>query len=163
MKSKKETFAEIMQTFSYRYDLRTAFDDFLTICLCTFSQNFETGKSHDEDLYMATIAKYTKDEERDTFPKMLAALILEMEDRVHDGAGNDVLGDFYETNLYRKGASQYFTPYPVCVFMSSCLQGDMDGSEKVGFRRILDPTCGSGRMLLAGATTFGRNNYFYGI
>ena len=72
MKSKKETFAEVMHSFDYRYDLRSVFDDFLTIAICAFSQNLATGKSYDEDLYMATISKYKKEEVKESFPKLLA-------------------------------------------------------------------------------------------
>lgn len=151
----------MMQAFSYRYDLRTAFDDFLTICICAFSQNPLTGKSHDEDIYLATIAKYKKEEVPHEFPRLLAMLIVEMEQRLESGMGNDVLGDFYEMHLYRKGASQYFTPWPICMFMSQSLVGDEKENEE--YRRILDPCCGSGRMLLAGGKSFGNQHYFYGI
>lgn len=161
MTSKKETFENLLRSFEYRYDLRTVFDDFLTMTMCAFSQNPLTGKSHDEDMYMEAIAKYAKDELRHNFPKMLGALTEEMEDRLGSGTGNDVLGEFYEQNLYRKGASQYFTPWPVCEMLASCLVGDAEQSKMP--KRVLDPTCGSGRTLLAGAKHFGKHNNFYGI
>jgi len=161
MTSKKETFATLMQSFSYRYDLRSVFDDFLTMTICAFSQNPVTGKSYDEAMYMETIAKYARDELRHNFPKLLAALTIEMEDRVTSSLGNDVLGEFYEQNLYRKGAAQYFTPWPVCVFMSECLGSEQDESNER--KRILDPSCGSGRTLLAGAKSFGSRHSYYGI
>lgn len=150
-----------MRTFDYRYDLRTVFDDFLTMTLCAFSHNPVTGKSYDEALYMEAIAKYAKDELRHNFPKLLAALTIEMEERHDSNSGNDVLGEFYEQNLYRKGTAQYFTPWPVCAFMASCL-GDPD-KEVEDSLRILDPACGSGRTLLAGANRFGKQHHYYGI
>ncbi len=162
MKRKKETFSDVLHSFHYRYDLRSVFDDFLTIAICAFSQNIATGKSHDEELYMATIAKYKKDEVCETFPKLLALLILEMEERIGSDLGNDVLGDFYEQNLYSARSSQYFTPWPVCMFMASCVAGD-DKEERDEPLRILDPSCGSGRMLLAGARTRGTGHEYYGI
>lgn len=161
MTSKKETFESLLRSFDYRYDLRTVFDDFLTMTVCAFSQNPLTGKSHDEDMYMETIAKYAKDELRHNFPKMLGALTEEMEDRLGSGKGNDVLGEFYEQNLYRKGASQYFTPWPVCEMLAFCLGNDAAQTEER--KCILDPTCGSGRILLAGAKHYGKHNSFYGI
>lgn len=162
MKSKKETFADIMHSFHYRYDLRSVFDDFLTIAICAFSQNLATGKSHDEELYMATIARYKSDEVKNIFPKLLALLILEMEERISSSLGNDVLGDFYEQNLYSARSSQYFTPWTICMFMASCVAGD--GKEETDRPlRILDPSCGSGRMLLAGARTRGTEHEYYGI
>ena len=69
MKNQTETFEKKIQRFQYHYDTRTAFDDFLTMTLCAFSQNPATGKSHDEDLYLETIAKYKDDNLRFEFPK----------------------------------------------------------------------------------------------
>jgi len=150
-----------MQSFSYRYDLRTAFDDLLTIALSAFSQNPKIGKSHDEDLYLATVGKYRKDEVQNLFPKLLALLINEMEERKESSLGNDVLGEFYEQNLYRRGASQYFTPWPLCAMMASCLADDV--LPWVDGKRVLDPSCGSGRTLLAGGRYLGKCHHFYGI
>lgn len=160
MTNKNDTFASLMHSFSYRYDLRTVFDDFLTMTICAFSQNPLTGKSHDEDLYMDTIARYAKDDLRHNFPKMVAALTFEMENRYDSDKGNDVLGEFYETNLYRKGASQYFTPWSICEFMALCSANDTANGEA---KRVLDPTCGSGRTLLAAAKHIGRDSKCYGI
>lgn len=145
---------------AYRYDLRPLFDDFLTLTLCAFSQNPLTGKSHDEDLYLETIGKYPKDLARELFPKLLACLIMEMEERNGSSEGNDVLGGFYEQHLYRKGAAQYFTPWPVCHFMAQCLTGNHNGED---WKRILDPCCGSGRTLIASAKAFGPRHYYFGI
>lgn len=158
MKKTKETFASLIQTFGYRHDIRTVFDDFLSMALCAFSQNPATGKSYDEELYLATIGKYRDKGESDKFPKLLALLTMEMEGLQGSGMGNDVLGTFYEQHLYRKGASQYFTPYPICSFMASSCFTDEGPSQN-----ILDPCCGSGRMLLAAAETGGRHHNFYGI
>ncbi len=160
MKS-KETFASLFDSLAYRYDLRPVFDDFLTMTICSFSQNPVTGKSHDEDLYMETIGRYDKEVVQNLFPKMLALLIVEMEDRYDSSLGNDVLGEFYELNFCRKGAAQFFTPWHICEFMASCL-GDKD-PELDERLRVIDPTCGSGRTLLAGAKHFGYQERYFGI
>jgi type I restriction-modification system DNA methylase subunit len=110
MKNRTETFAQVMKRFEYRYDTRTIFNDLLTMTLCSFSQNPATGKSHDEDLYMEIIGKYKNDDLRHEFPKLLARLITEMEERLESGMGTDVLGDFYEQNISRRGSGQFFTP-----------------------------------------------------
>ncbi len=161
MKKTKETFAGLMRAFGYRHDLRAVFDDFLTMALCAFSIDPSTGKSHDEELYLETIGKYARKEDTDAFPKLLALLVLEMEEQQGSDTGNDVLGTFYEQHLYRKGASQYFTPYPVCSFMAAAgfTPEGRDGPPQ----NILDPCCGSGRMLLATAERGGRHHGLYGI
>jgi type I restriction-modification system DNA methylase subunit len=149
-----------MDSFAYRYDLRPVFDDFLTMSMCAVTQIPGAGKSHYEDLYLETIAKYAKDEMRYNFPKLFAALVAEMEDRLEDGQGNDVLGDYYEQKFSRKDSGQFFTPWHICQFMAHCLSGDVQTEQT---KRILDPCCGSGRMLTASAKVMGWGHEYYGI
>jgi len=163
MKTKQQTFATLIKEFEYLHDLRTVFNDFLTLTTCAFSQNPATGKSYDEELYLQAIAVYKEDTFRHHFPKMLACLTCEMEDRVGSGEGNDVLGEFYEQHLYRKGASQYFTPWPICTFMAKASTDSIDLHATREPLRILDPCCGSGRMLLASGKENGPNHEYYGI
>jgi len=162
-KTKQHTFATLIKEFEYRYPLRSVFDDFLTLTTCACSQNPVTGLSHDEDLYLATIKPYKDDPLRHHFPKMFASLTCEMQHRVDSGMGNDVLGEFYEQNLYRKGASQYFTPWPICSFMAKACTDTIDAYATREPLRILDPCCGSGRMLLASAKENGPDHEYYGI
>ena len=159
MKSKLETFTSLMDSFTYRYDLRSVFEDFLTMSMCAVSQIPGAGKSQYEDLYMETIAKYAKDELRHVFPKLFAALVLEMEDRSTSSCGNDVLGHYYELHFSKKNSGQFFTPMPICEFMAHCVCGERTEETK----RVLDPTCGSGRMLLASSSILGPGHEYYGI
>lgn len=160
MNKKQETFASLMQSNGYRYDLRPLFDDFLTIVTCTLSMNPVTKQSYEEDLYMETIGRYPKELVREFFPRLYGTLIMEMEDRYHDTQGNDVLGEFYEQNFCRRNAGQFFTPNHICDMMAKCL-GDKSKQEEP--LRILDPTCGSGRTLVAAAKSFGFQHKFFGI
>src|SRR5579872_4579949 len=161
MKNQKETFTTLMDSFSYRYDLRPVFDDFLTMSMCAVTQIPGAGKSHYEDLYLETVAKYKNDNLRFHFPKLFTQLVAEMELRLDDSQGNDVLGDYYEQNFCRKNSGQFFTPWPICQFMAKSVCGDDEQTDEV--KRIIDPTCGSGRMLLAAAKTLGWRHEYYGI
>lgn len=163
MKTKTETFAQVLKRFEYRYDTRTVFNDFLTMTLCAFSQNPATGKSFDEDLYLETIGKYKNDDLRFEFPKLLARLTIEMEERIGSGIGTDVLGDFYEQNLSRKGSGQFFTPWPICMMMAQMTAETLETNSNHRPLRILDPACGSGRMLLAGSKVNGPTQEYYGV
>lgn len=107
MAEKKESFSELLKQFEYHYDLRTTFDDFLTMATCAFGQNSKEGKSYDEDLYLQTMEKYKNSDLRHNFPKLVTKLSFEMEERLESSEGFDVLGEFYEANLARKGASQF--------------------------------------------------------
>ncbi len=163
MTSKKETFSTLLKEFEHRYELRSVFDDFLTLTICAFSQNPHTKKSYDEELYMEIIGKYKEKKYSDLFPKLLTQLILEMEEKLGDNSGNDVLGDFFEQELSRGGNGQFFTPWHVCMFMAKINHVDYENEEHMIKRlNILDPACGSGRMLLAGAMDY-RHHNFYGI
>ena len=163
MNPKNETFASTLKNFEPRYDLRTVFDDFLTMVICSFSQNPLTGKSHDEDLYLAAIEKYKNDPIRFEFPKLLALLTNEMEDRFDSDTGYDILGEFYEQHLSRKGASQFFTPWPICKFMAQSSIDEATKSFPDRPLRILEPACGSGRMLLACKQVAGTLHEFYAV
>ena len=159
MKAKTD-FGLLIKQFEHQFDLRTVFGDFLTMSLCSVTQNPVTKMSHYEDEYLQTIEKYKASPLRHEFPKLFAQLVIEMEERHSSSNGNDVLGEFYEQHLYRKGASQYFTPQPVCEFMAQ-IAGEKNQSEEP--LNILDPACGSGRMLLSASRSMGKNNHFFGI
>ena len=96
------------------------------------------------------------------FSKLFSVLVEEMEERTGSTTHNDVLGEYYETHMAKKGKSQFFTPWPICQFMakSSVEEADRDEGRPL---RILEPACGSGRMLLAIAKEAGPRNEFYGI
>ena len=149
MKKKIETFASLILSFQPRFAIHSVFEDFLTLALCSFSRNPETGLSYDEDLYLSTIEKYKNEEVRFLFPKMLACLISEMEERFDGDTGWDILGEFYEQHLPKKGLSQFFTPWPICTFMAKASFDEARKEEPTRPLRVIEPACGSGRMLLA--------------
>ena len=163
MKNETETFEKTIGQFQYHYDTRTVFDDFLTMTLCAFSQNPATGTSHDEDLYMETIAKYKNDKLRFEFPKLLACLTNEMTERMESNSGYDVLGEFYEQNISRKGSGQFFTPWHICTFMAKSSFEASSEERHDRPLRILEPSCGSGRMLMAMLREAGPYHEYYAI
>jgi type I restriction-modification system DNA methylase subunit len=156
----KTTFSESILSISQRFSLFTAFDDFLTMTMAACTQNLETKKSWYEDEYLATIAKYKDSELRHEFPKAFASLVNEMEERVLSSQGNDVLGEFFEQHISNGRNSQFFTPFPVCQFMAGVVHNEVEHTKP---KRIIDPTCGSGRMLLAASKVHGQGNEYYGI
>lgn len=159
-------FAETIFKISHRFSLFSVFDDFLTISIAACTQNLTTKKSWYEEEYLETIGRYKDSELRHEFSNAFASLVLEMEDRTGRSLGNDVLGDFFEQHISNGRNGQYFTPYPVCQFMASITHTDhvVDaGIESKEPLRILDPACGSGRMLLASHRVNGPGNEYYGI
>lgn len=159
----KETFAKILLLISNRFSLTAVFEDFLTMSIAACTQNPETKKSWYEDEYLETIAKYKDSDLRHEFPKAFAYLINEMEERLEGSLGNDILGDFYEEHISNGRNGQFFTPYPICQFMASAVHSEDSNDITKKPRRILDPACGSGRMLLASLRLNGIGDEYYGI
>ena len=163
----KNKFAESIFRIGSRYSVHKAFDDFLTMSIASCTQNLKTSKSYYEDEYLRTIANYKDSELRQEFPKAFASLVSEMEDRADSSLGNDVLGEFFETNISNGRNGQFFTPYPICNFMASVNHADwhcrLDEKADQKPLRILDTSCGSGRMLLAAHKVIGIGHEYYGI
>lgn len=162
----KNKFAETLHTIGCRFPLFSIFDDFLTMTIAACTQNLQTKKSWYEEEYLETIGKYKDSELRHEFPKAFAHLVMEMEERVGSSLGNDVLGEFFEQHISNGRNGQYFTPNSVCEFMASITHTEHTsdvGSKRIEPLRIIDPSCGSGRMLLASNRVNGSGHEYYGI
>jgi len=143
---KNQNFESVMEKLAVRHGPHRIFSDFLTLVVCAFS----LGK--EEEKYLSVIQKYNK-QEANLFAEALAKLVIEM---TGDGAGLvDVLGSFFQEYISFGRNGQFFSPQHICDMMTC-----MAGPVKQG-NRILDPACGSGRMLLAAAKN-NRNALFYG-
>lgn len=94
---------------------------------------------------------------------MLACLVDEMTvGKVGNSDSKDILGSFFETHISYGRKGQYFTPEPICTFMAQITCGERN-DEFTSPQSIIDPACGSGRMLLASSRILGPMNYYYGI
>ena len=159
-------FAESLFKIGSRFSIGKEFDDFLTMSIACCSINPVTKLSNYEQEYLDTIAHYKDSELRHEFPIAFAHLIMEMESRLNDSLDNDVLGDFFEQHLSNGRNGQFFTPFPVCQMMASMTLGETaidPASENHLPLRILDPCCGSGRMLVASHQLNQSPHEYYGI
>lgn len=159
----KNKFAESVLTIGRRFSISKVFEDFLFMTIASCTRNPSTGLSYYEDEYLQTIAHYKDAEERFEFPKAFAYLVNEMDERLHSNQGNDVLGEFYEMNISHGHNGQFFTPYHICELMARLTQGTNNTSRQTTPLRILDPSCGSGRMLLASQKIYGAGQEYFGI
>ena len=79
---------------------------------------------------------------------MFAEWVRLMQKQLEAASWYDALGDLFMALSSRKGQQaqgQFFTPVHICDLMVMCTETD---GKKTG-QRINDPTCGSGRLLLA--------------
>jgi len=148
---KVQKFPYYLEEVARVHSRQTVFDDFLTLVVCCLS----LGKK--ENVYLSVIKKYSR-EEAGCFVKAFGALVDEMD---NGGQGlHDVFGDYFEEYLSNAQNGQFFTPECICDLMAHfTLAGNETGEEKD--KRICDPTCGSGRLLLSSAK-IDRNKYFVG-
>lgn len=163
MKNKKETFSSLMNHFGGHRDLHTVFSDFLKLTICAFSRDYKNNISYLENEYLEIIQKYKKPIETDLFPKLLGTLIIEMEEQNDSQYGSDILGNYFETHITNGRNGQFFTPTNICDFMASITSDENESDENRPPLHILDPACGSGRMLLSKAKIHGKHHYYYGI
>ena len=152
------SFKTIFEKAAYGSHYTKVFEDFLTVCICAFSQNISTGKSFYENEYMRIIEPYKANKTLKHLPELLAELILYMEEYKDSSQGNDLLGEFFQQEITHGRNGQFFTPFHICSFMGQIVSG-----EETKNLRILDPACGSGRMLMAMAKNAIIPHFYYGV
>jgi len=146
-----------LNTLGRRHDLARVFNDLLTLGICSFhSINIESRlqkkNEENEALYFETIKPYTKED-----LKGLSEALGILQLSAYHTPYSDILGEFFMCHITRGQNGQYFTPEPICEFMAVI---NLEDTESEG-KRVLDPACGSGRMLLR-AAKINHKNYFFG-
>lgn len=149
--------SKIMDSLGRRFDLSRVFNDLLTMSICSFHQvniqsQLQKQDAENERLYNQTIKPY-KPAQLNEFARAFGIL----QASVWDNPYTDILGEYFTINITKGQNGQYFTPEPICDFIA---QIQCSNHEQIG-QRVLDPACGSGRMLL-GAAKRDYRNYFYG-
>ncbi|MEX0968395.1 MAG: N-6 DNA methylase [Bacteroidia bacterium] len=158
-----DTFEKVFLNTQWPFDRMRVFDDFLAMMICSVTRNPFSGKSYYEEEYLRYIEPYAKLECRWQFPKLFKVLTDQMTSLSEAGENYDVLGKFYEKHLMPKSSNIFFTPWVICTFMArSSIFHDDEQDDKS--KDILDPACGSGRMLMA-ATRVAKNplHRYYGV
>ncbi len=150
------SFKTLFEKAAYGSHYAKAFDDFLTMCICCFSINPETKMSNYEEEYLSIIKPYIANNTLKFFPELLASMIIYMEENKDNLQWNDLLGDFFQQEITHGRNGQFFTPFHVTDFMAQTVKG-----KETKSLNVLDPACGSGRMLLAfGKQSSIPHNYF---
>lgn len=133
------------------HGVREVWDDYLTMFSCALSNPFDKRFYEErESIYLDCVKKYNQ-EELSQFPTLAVLTALALEDNPEQ----DFLGTVYtDMGLYSKYNQQYFTPYHIADTMAKMVLNDLEESSKgKPFISVSDPSCGSGRMLIALANT----------
>jgi type I restriction enzyme M protein len=156
------TWWKSFQKAVYRHDYSTVFHDFVTMALTQFCHKDDGGGIFDE-WHSDAMKKYSR-HEKDAFNEMFFEVLNMFRDAVETQGKPylDLFGHMYETlaSQSKKSASgQFFTPETVVEMLVDI---QTDGLQTGKGKRIIDPTCGSGRMLFI-AHVKAPGNYTYGI
>lgn len=135
------------ETFRYRHDLYTVFEDFLECSAIAISNSINLLRFEErEKRYLQIAKKYTKDE-LNRFAKILAFLVNALDDHP-----DDYLGQLFVTlELGDKWKGQFFTPYNVAKLLADLtiraeLEKRLANGENI---RINDCAVGGGVTLIA--------------
>jgi hypothetical protein len=106
-----------------------------------------------ESEYLTTVKPYGEGSKGkrgvDLFTKLLAGLVLSMEETRDEI--KDVLGDLFVGAISYGEGGQYFTPEHLCRLMARLTVSEDASEQSEKRRRVCDPCCGAGRLLLAAA------------
>ncbi|MEO1262061.1 MAG: N-6 DNA methylase [Bacteroidota bacterium] len=149
-------FEREMDVLGRRYGLSRVFNDFLTVSMCSVHQTNIASRLKEKDpeneaLYMDTIKPYSRNE-LSQFGKLLAYLQL----CVYQEPYSDLLGQYFTEHITKGHNGQFFTPTSVSMLMSQLTASE----EPPKGKRVYDPACGSGRLLLEFAKA-APANFFY--
>jgi len=133
------------ERYAYGNSLHNAFTELLDWTLLPFK------KYNTNDEQNQALEKYKSHPKVDQLVKLITLIGDLSEDF------NDPIGELYMQAISNGHNGQYFTPTPICNMISAMtINESLENSET-----ILDPACGSGRMLLA-AGKINRHFKFYG-
>jgi len=143
-KAEKE-FADMFNSFIYRFSNYEVFSDFLDYCLLVMKwwepyRDFSYWENKYKDLYPQLVEMYQK--------------LSIASDNYGEGM-YDALGDLFMELVSHGRNGQYFTPDNITEMMAQLVMGTPKDGENV-----LDPACGSSRMLLSAAKMNRKVNLF---
>ena len=141
---------KIFDMLTYSRDTWEIFYDFVELSAFCISNTLDVKHFDErEKKYLNTIKKYTPEHQK-LFPEMFAKLVLAMDHEWRTVGFTDILGNlFHDLELHNRFKGQFFTPQHICTMMGKMLLSDTDKAiEEQGFINVVEPTCGSGAMVL---------------
>lgn len=139
-------FKKVLHRLSYRHSYADTLTHFVDFALYMLDPN----KNRDNVDYL--LSYYTAEE-----GQLMAAMFKAWTEAAdNDGSGfKDIFGDIFMEYVSNGRNGQFFTPEHLCELMAMLTMATGGG------KKVVDPCCGSGRMLLA-AARINRCQTFYG-
>ena len=139
-------FDSLLSRLAYRFDIRQIFNDLLDLLL------YSLIITDDLEIRRNPLSQYNEDEQQ------IFIQLMNMVGELMEKNGNyyDAFGDIFMEHLSFGKNGQFFTPQPICDMMAQMNFADAENNKSV-----CDPTCGSGRTLLALAK-INRELWFFG-
>ena len=150
MTQESKEILKILQQISGRYSTQQVFSDWVETCALAFANNstpFQDRKliEYREEEYLRIVKKYTK-EEADKFACMFGLLQISLGKEM-----SDTLGRIYmQSESGNKRTGQFFTPYHISLMCAKVGISEAEPDEH-GHYYMLEPSCGSGGMIIAAA------------
>lgn len=149
------SFKTLFEKVAYGSNPARTFDDLLTICIYSLNTNLKIESLNYKNEYLRITEYYKRNNTFKYLLELISIIVLYSEDNF---MFNDLLGEFFQQNITICRNRQFFTQFHINDFMTQIVKG-----EDTKSMNVLDPACGSGRMLLA----FGKQsvipNYYYGV
>ena len=158
---------KILGSATGSHNMHDVLHDFVIMSMCAVHNAVPCNKCDKlEEKYM-TLAKKYKPKELETFAHALGALQKEYDKILEFGGFHDVLGEIYmESATSNDKSGQFFTPFSVSQVAAEANITEQSVSEWTdgdpnGVVTLLEPTCGSGGMILAAAQRLQQLNVNY--
>lgn len=141
-------FKKILEELAYPSQWQIdAFRDFLIMGHISIANQFYKSEELEKN-YMDVAKRYNK-EQLEKFAKLLSITITAL-----NTEHQDFLGEcFMQCNMGNSYRGQFFTPYHISSMMAKMViptDGNIRGGiKKQGYFTLLEPTCGSGGMIIA--------------
>lgn len=158
MKTHPQNFIVLMQVYAGKHDLRTVFNDFISLAIAAASKDVVSGQANDEDTCAEILKRYKSDPLSERFSMLFEQLAEDFADRQELLCNPDILGEFYESFLPRWDGKQRFFSWYLCRTVAGALIRNFPSPDTP----FIDHACGSGRMMLALASIRGNTAPNYG-
>lgn len=142
-------------TKSNRYSDNEIFYDWIHATAYALSNNNTENKekyNEREKMYVNIMKKYSS-ENKESFSKLIAILVNLFETDVSDWLGQIIMEEGFGNN----NLDQYFTPQTISDLMALLV----NPSKSAGTFKMLEPTCGSGTMIIAAIKDMKEKGYNY--